>query len=207
MPGVVELRNILDSNVLGKLHNIKIDFGHGGAPGDEKSWKLDPIAAGGGVLLDPGVHIFDLLLHLLGAKSKDFELIGINSWSGFWKTGVEESVDFIGNINQTQINVAISIVAWRTRFRVEILGENGYAILNGRGRSDGPQTLTIGKRWAWLDGSSQLDSERTVVHIDSDVSISTETKAWLGGGQGVASVNESLEVMKFYDQLRSHLHE
>ena len=73
MPGVVELRNILDSNVLGKLHNIKIDFGHGGAPGDEKSWKLDPIAAGGGVLLDPGVHIFDLLLHLLGAKSKDFE--------------------------------------------------------------------------------------------------------------------------------------
>ena len=40
--------------------------GHGGAPGMETSWKLNATRAGGGALIDPGIHLLDLAMVLAG---------------------------------------------------------------------------------------------------------------------------------------------
>jgi len=44
---------------------------------------------------------------------------------------------------------------------VEVFGEHGYAIAEGRGGNYGPMTLRLGRRWAWTDAGaiSQRDSE------------------------------------------------
>ena len=70
---------------LGELRSIDILLGHGGHPRSAESWKLDPARAGGGVLLDPGVHLFDLVL----CVSRAARLEHVSATRGFWPTGVD----------------------------------------------------------------------------------------------------------------------
>ena len=60
LPAVRTILEVACSGQLGRLRNLDLLLGHGGHAKSEESWKLDPIRAGGGVLLDPGVHLLDL---------------------------------------------------------------------------------------------------------------------------------------------------
>lgn len=166
-------------NKFGKLISVNLTLGHGNAPGMEKSWKLDPVQCGGGCLIDPGVHLLDLILEM---SAGTLTIDSVNSWSGFWKTGIEEEAHILmHDSNGTIFNTQISLNKWRSTFRLEINGTEGYGIVEGRGRSYGPQTYRTGKRWGWQDGKSQADSEIIVVDKDScEDSFYEETKAVLG---------------------------
>lgn len=200
MDGITKLKNILQLGMLGKLNSIRMDLGHGGSPGDDKSWKLNKESAGGGSLLDPGIHLIDLLLFLLNGDSSDLEVDGSNTWSGFWNTGIEESALALGKFKGIPFQLASSIVAWRTRFSIEIIGSDGYVIVSGRGRSDGPQILISGTRWGWMSGKTQIESETHEVVMQKDHSIDLETRAWLSGEQKVANSSDGLEAMRAYDK-------
>ncbi len=199
MKGIEELKLLLDQNKLGEINSIRLDLGHGGSPEDFTSWKLNKESAGGGSLLDPGIHLIDLILHLSGKKINLVEIDGVNYWSGFWNTGIEESSMVLGSIDKIPFIIISSIVAWRTRFKVEVIGTQGYAIVNGRGRSDGPQTITIGRRWGWQDSKSQLESEQTTVSMETDTSIMKETIAWINKSQKTLSAKNAFETMELYN--------
>jgi predicted dehydrogenase len=203
MVGIQKLNEILSSHELGEINSIRLDLGHGGSPRDADSWKLNKESAGGGSLLDPGIHLIDLVLFLFGSNTDSVEIDGVNYWSGFWKTGIEESTMVLGKVEGVPFYLVSSIVAWRTRFSVEIIGSDGYVIVNGRGRSDGPQTLTVGRRWGWQNAKSQIDSEKSEVIMMQDSSITKETEAWLDGNSQVCFGEEGLESMKLYQKILS----
>jgi predicted dehydrogenase len=185
--------------VYGKLNSIRIDIGHGGSPKDRDSWKLNPSKAGGGALLDPGIHILDLLHYLFDFSPAEIVINGANKWSGFWNTGIEESVNLIGRYREVPFTISISLVAWRTRFRIEVIGSDAYSILDGRGRSEGPQIHTFGKRWGWLESNSQRDSEIVEILCEKDSSILEETKSWLSNKSNLATSQDGLKSMQLYE--------
>jgi predicted dehydrogenase len=201
MEGIKNLKAILDKNELGEINSIRMDLGHGGSPGDEKKWKLNLNNSGGGSLLDPGIHLIDLILYLFNGTCKNLLLDGGNVWSGFWNTGIEESSMVVGKINNIPFQFTSSIVSWRTRFRIEVIGVDGYVIVNGRGRSEGPQTIVSGKRWGWQSGISQTESEQMVTCMRKDNSIEIETQAWLNRDISVANLSNGLEAMKAYEKI------
>ncbi len=201
MPGIQKLKRMISLNELGPLNSIRFDLGHGGSPGDEKTWKLNKESAGGGSLLDPGIHLIDLILHLFEEKSGGISIDGVNYWSGFWNTGVEESSMVLGRVNQIPFSLISSIVAWKTRFFIEVIGNDGYIKISGRGRSDGPQSFTIGRRWGWLDGVSQSETEITTDIMSKDHSIIDETRAWLDESPLICSAEQALESMFFYQKI------
>jgi 1,5-anhydro-D-fructose reductase (1,5-anhydro-D-mannitol-forming) len=157
LPAVGELLRRARGGELGELRNIDMLVGHGGHPGSASSWKLDPARAGGGVLLDPGVHLLDLLLRL----SPDVSCSAIEATRGFWPTGIEEDVAVTFRAERLIATVRVSHIRWVNTFRVETFGEEGYAIVEGRGGNYGTMTLRLGRRWGWAapGATSQRESE------------------------------------------------
>jgi predicted dehydrogenase len=141
----------------GKLISVNMVLAHGNAPGMEKSWKLDPFQCGGGCLIDPGVHLLDIAHRL---SESELTVTGAKYWSGFWNTGIEEEAHLLlENSANTIFNVQVSLNRWRSNFRLEVNGTEGYGVVEGRGRSYGPQSYKTGKRWAWQSGGTQAESE------------------------------------------------
>jgi 1,5-anhydro-D-fructose reductase (1,5-anhydro-D-mannitol-forming) len=159
LPAVAELLRRAYSGDLGRLRNLDMLVGHGGHPQSGEGWKLDPVRAGGGVLLDPGVHLLDLLMLL----TPEVSCTNIDATSGFWPSGIEEDVVASFRHQRTISTVRVSHVRWVNTFRVELFGEDGYGVAEGRGGNYGPMTLRLGRRWAWAGAgvASQRESEET----------------------------------------------
>ena len=192
----------------GKIIGIDFVLGHGCQPGLEKTWKLNFNRSGGGCLIDPGVHLLDLCLLLAPEK---LEVIGGKSWSGFWKTGIEEDVRVLLSLNDMTISLHISIVQWRSKFEMQIQGVDRYGVVTGRNRSYGSQTYRTGPRWGWQSLQNQLASETLVLETDGSDSFIEEMDALLFPRNGEASwpgpcsSQEAYRVMELLDLIRSKL--
>jgi len=159
LPAISELLRQIRAGELGELRNVDMLVGHGGHPDSAVSWKLDPRRAGGGVLLDPGVHLLDLLLRLAPSAT----CTAIEATRGFWPTGIEEDVVATFRSKRLIATVRVSHIRWVNTFRVEAFGDDGYAIAEGRGGNYGPMRLRLGRRWAWTNSGAVSQRESEVV--------------------------------------------
>ena len=205
---------IHDSRIgkFGKLISVNMVLAHGNAPGMEKSWKLDPVQCGGGCLIDPGVHLLDIAQRL---SEGELLVKGGKYWSGFWNTGIEEEAHMLlENSANTIFNVQVSLNRWRSNFRLEVNGTEGYGIVEGRGRSYGPQSYKTGRRWGWQSGGTQAESEVIrVASYPAEDSFLRETASLFGSeiaqkvlgtipSQTVCNEMEANSVMRLLDQAR-----
>ena len=71
----------------GPLMYIRGRYGHGGRLGYDREWRADPAIAGGGELLDQGVHLIDLARWFLG----DFPRSRATSATFFWDMPVDDN--------------------------------------------------------------------------------------------------------------------
>jgi len=51
-------KKVIDAKTLGEILFIRLKHGHQGRIGYEKEWRMDKKIAGGGALMDQGVHLF-----------------------------------------------------------------------------------------------------------------------------------------------------
>lgn len=198
---------------LGKLRSIDMLLGHGGHPNSAQGWKLSPAEAGGGVLLDPGVHLFDLLLCLEPALG----LRHVSATRGFWKTGIEEDTVTVMGHGDLIATVRVSHVRWVNTFRIEVNGDDGYAHIEGRGGSYGPQRVRIGRRWGWNDGTgrTQRETEDATDFGPANVSLDRELEVvvglWSGqtasfaDGPGPATLADGLRIAELCDEMYASL--
>jgi len=206
MPGIAALLNDWRSGMFGRPVSVQFQIGHGGRPGDEKTWKLDPVRCGGGALLDPGIHLLDLSRQFFGETPAIEAALG---WQGFWKTGIEEDVHLLLRHAGVVVSMDISVVRWRSSFDIFALGTDGYGHVSGRGRSYGPQRYTRGRRWGWLKDSTQAASEELVVEDPCEDSFTDELSACLGLGAEssgrAGTLADGIAVMEFYHDVRTRL--
>ena len=67
-PAVIRAKQIIDEGRLGRILSFRAAYLHSGAVDPDRpiSWKMDISKSGGGVLFDMGVHILDVISHLIG---------------------------------------------------------------------------------------------------------------------------------------------
>jgi predicted dehydrogenase len=209
LPSFRGLAEAVANGTIGALRSLDMLIGHGGNPRSAEGWKLDPARSGGGVLLDPGVHLLDLLLQLM----PDAESPSVAVTRGFWPTGIEEDVALAFQHENMLATIRVSHIRWINAFRIEAFGDDGYAIAEGRGGNYGSITLRIGKRWAWAqtDAATQRETEESRDFGSTDTSLQDELAAvvrlWCGGEArgriGPATFAEGRRVADLCDELYS----
>lgn len=204
--GIAKALQDTRSGRFGKLISIDFLLGHGCFPGQEKTWKLNDERAGGGCLIDPGIHLLDLCC-LLAPNGLD--VAAAKAWKGFWNTGVEEDVSLLLDAGDFTINLRVSIAHWRSVFRLNIDGTEAYGVVSGRNRSYGDQTYTVGPRWGWQNAPNQAASEVVEVTTDGNNAFSRETEAILypdlnpnGIWPKAASAEDAYRAMELLQKIR-----
>jgi predicted dehydrogenase len=137
-PAFIKAREIFDSGVMGELMFIRARYGHGGRVGYDKEWRADPKLAGGGELMDQGVHLIDLAGWFLG----EFKKIDGHVATYFWDMPVDDNafLDLQTAKGQTAW-LHVSCTEWKNLFSFEIYGRHTKLHIDGLGGSYGVEKL------------------------------------------------------------------
>ncbi len=138
-PALQKARELVDAGAVGPLMFVRGRYGHGGRPGYDREWRADPGIAGGGELIDQGVHLIDLAGWFLG----EFTEVAGHCATYFWDMPVDDNA-FVALRTATGQTAWLhaSCTEWKNLFSFEIYGRVGKLAIDGLGRSYGPERLT-----------------------------------------------------------------
>jgi predicted dehydrogenase len=143
-PGLARARDLVEEGAVGRLINLRARYGHGSRPGCETEWRADPEQAGGGELMDQGIHVVDLFHWFLGLPA---EAVAFTQ-TAVWRIDPLEDNAF-GLFRWSTGPVAqlhVSMTQWKNRFSFEIFGELGSLAVEGLGGSYGTERLVRTRR-------------------------------------------------------------
>lgn len=141
---VKDALKIIISGKFGKIVNMRGLYGKAKLiTFNQPSWRTKRNIAGGGVLLDQGIHMIDLF-RLFGGQFNE-----VNSFvsNAFWGHDVEDNAyAILRNDSGVVAMLNSSATQWRHRFNLDINLEKGSLILGGLltgTKSYGAETLTV----------------------------------------------------------------
>ena len=142
---IIEAKKIVESKKYGKIINLKGTYGKSKlVTFDQSDWRTKRNIAGGGVLLDQGIHMLDLMLYFNDSKIATVKSFVENS---FWKFDVEDNVySIFKSVNGVISMINSSATQWKHLFSLEINMAKGSLILSGilsGSKSYGDEKLTI----------------------------------------------------------------
>ncbi len=139
---IIKAKEIFDQGEIGKIMFIRGRYGQGGRKGMEREWRFNKDVAGGGELLDQGVHIIDLCRFFAGEFNEVFGAVETK----FWKAKVEDNAFMILKNKAVTASLHVSATQWKNLFSFEIFGDRGFLTIDGKGGSYGKETLVFGRR-------------------------------------------------------------
>ena len=151
---------------IGEISIIRIRHGHAGRPGYDREWRMDKAMAGGGVLMDLGVHNIDLALWFLGEPITETKSLMNNP---FWKARVEENAFLLmKSAGNRIVSLHVSVAEWNPIFCFEIIGSRGYCRVDGIGRKyGGREVFTLGR----IGREGRITEKKVVCNPDPDNSL------------------------------------
>ncbi len=176
--GIIEAKRIADSGRLGRLLWLRGVYGKCGGPGFETSWRSHKEMAGGGILLDQGIHMLDLFRYFCG----DFTEVKSMVSTAYWPIEVEDNAFALLRDGHGRIAMLhSSSTQWKHRFNLEIYFTDGYLSVNGiltSTRSYGDETITVARK-QFDDGFAMGKPREEIIYFDNDPSWELEVGEFL----------------------------
>jgi predicted dehydrogenase len=151
---------IVASGELGRVLSLRGIYGKSKVVPFDGNWRSERKYAGGGILLDQGIHMVDLIRLFCD------DIVEVKSFisNDFWKHDVEDNAYALMKDKKGRIAMLhSSATQWQHCFSLEITLEKGYlelqGILSGT-KSYGEEKLIIGKRSSASTGSESLQVVR-----------------------------------------------
>ena len=142
-PAIRRAHELASAGEIGNILFIRCRYGHGGRPGYEREWRMNPDVSGGGELLDQGIHAIDLFRWFLGDL---YEVTGMTA-TWVWAAPVEDNVFALFRSRGGQVaSLHASWTQWKNVFSFEVFGERGALVVEGLGKAYGTERLSIYRR-------------------------------------------------------------
>ena len=161
---------LVRSNDLGRIINLRGVYGKSKIINFETDWRTQRSIAGGGILLDQGIHMVDLLRLFAG------EFVDVKSFvsNDHWGHDVEDNAYALLRTGDGVVAMLhSSATQWQHRFSLEIALEHGAIVLSGlltSSKSYGAETLTVFNKTP----ADQGDPEGITTAYDTDPSWAAE---------------------------------
>lgn len=210
---IIAAKKMVDSGAYGRILWMRGRYGKSVDEGFYKDWRSKKELAGGGIMMDQGIHMLDLFLMFAG----DFDEVMATVSNLYWHLDVEDNVFAIFKRKDGLVASLHSTMSqWRHLFSIEIFLEKGYMVVNGLLTSSGTygqETLTVAKNRTTAPAATWSDEEHQTFDInkswDYEVgqfldSVQKDVPVRVGGTQ------DALKLMKVIDRIYAHdrhLHE
>ena len=152
---VQDALKLIRSNELGPIVNMRGVYGKSRILSFEGGWRAERKFAGGGILLDQGIHMLDLMRLFCG------EFVEIKSFVSrdYWRHDVEDNAFALLKDNQGRVAMLHSTATqWQHRFSLEVACREGFIELSGiltGSQSYGEERLIVGRRAESMKGADQ----------------------------------------------------
>ncbi len=143
---VMEAKRIIDSGRFGKIINLRGVYGKSSIIPFSGGWRSERKLAGGGILLDQGIHMLDMMRYFAG------EFVEIKSFvsNDYWNHNVEDNAYAIMRTSAGCVAMLHSTATqWQHKFRLEISLQEALLELTGilsGSKSYGEEKLKIVQR-------------------------------------------------------------
>jgi predicted dehydrogenase len=126
--GIQKAKQIVDSKEYGDILWMRGIYGKGESTSAGPEWRGDPELAGGGILLDQGIHMLDLFRFFCG------EFVEVKSMctTAYWDSPLEDNAFAL--LRDTDGRIAMlhsSFTQWKHRFTLEIYMTDGFVVVDG----------------------------------------------------------------------------
>ena len=167
---------IIRSGTFGRILNMRGVYGKSKfiSFGQDSSWRTERAIAGGGILLDQGIHLVDLMRLFAGEFTEIHSFVS----NDYWKHDVEDNAYALMRTSDNAVAMLhSSATQWRHRFSLEIGLEKGGLNLSGilsGSKSYGAETLTV----IWPDEDDKGDPREQTTRYNKDPSWENEINAF-----------------------------
>jgi len=165
---VIKMKEIVEEGIFGKILWMRGRYGKSVTDDYFNQWRAKKELAGGGIVIDQGIHMLDLFMHLGG----NFDIIKAEISNLYWKLDVEDNAFVILKNSQSGLVASLhsTMTQWRHLFSLEVFLEKGYMVLNGlitSSMSYGEEVLSIAKNRSTAPAATWRDEVQTQYHVDN----------------------------------------
>ena len=205
----VRMKQIVDGGEFGRILWMRGRYGKSVDENYMSTWRAKPELAGGGILLDQGIHMVDLFRHLAG----DFDEVQAMVSHLYWNIpGIEDNVfaNFRNSATGCCASLHSTMIQWRHLFALEVFMERGYMVLNGLktgSNAYGVEELVVARNRAVAPAATfDQESREAWVADESWDREATGFAEWIASGQAGVNAGDSLSalrVMELVDRIYS----
>jgi 1,5-anhydro-D-fructose reductase (1,5-anhydro-D-mannitol-forming) len=201
---IIKAKELVDSDVYGRLLWMRGRYGKSVDASFYENWRSKKELAGGGILIDQGIHMLDLFLYMGG----DFEDVQAYVSNLYWHLEVEDNVfAILRNAQGTVASLHSTMSQWRHLFSFEMFLEKGYIVINGLLTSSGTygrETMTIAKNRTAAPAATWSDEED--LHFDINNSWAYEAQHFLSAIENNTPVaighsQDAYKLMRIIDKI------
>ena len=144
---IIDSKKIIDSGELGRVINLRGIYGKSSIVTFPQGWRSNKSLAGGGILLDQGIHMLDMVRYFSG----DFDECKSFVSNNYWSHDVEDNAyALLKNSKKGTVAMVHSTgTQWQHKFGLELSLEKGTLELSGilsGSKSYGQEKLRVYKK-------------------------------------------------------------
>jgi predicted dehydrogenase len=204
---VMEAKKLIESGTMGKLLWLRGVYGKAGSIDYHKNWRNYKEYSGGGILIDQGIHMLDLMRYFSG---QDFTHINSFVTTSYWDI---ESEDNAFAIMQSDEKVTAmlhsSATQWKHKFLLEMCFEEGYVNLDGilsGTRSYAPESLVVGRREFEDVTFAMGKPKESITWFENDDSWKLEVDEFIGAILGKVTIKngtskDAYEILRLVERV------